>query len=499
MHSNSDSKIPRSPVVAVMGHIDHGKSTLLDYIRSTNVVDKETGGITQKISAYEMTHKFKDRSEKKITFLDTPGHEAFSKIRQRGAGVADVAVLVVSAEDGVKPQTLDALKAIKSSGVPFVVAINKIDRPNANIEKTKMSLAENEVFIEGYGGDITAVPISAKTGAGIEELLDMIILTHDVLGYTGDPNKQAEGIIIEAHTDKNKGTQATLVIKDGTLNVGDFIVCGKAWAKIRFIETFAGKKIDSATFSSPVQITGWSELPNVGEISFAVKNRDDALKITSEYQVSEVNDISECNMDSEYCIPLIIKTDAQGTSDAIVHEIKKINTSEISFKIIHAGIGDINESDMKSALTKTGSIVISFGVGVDKQAETIRERNNIEIKKSFLIYELADYLKDVLISRKPKKMVEEIQGSLKVLKFFSKTKDKQVIGCRVENGKVDKGSSVKIFRRENLIGLGKILEIQSQKVKVSSIEEGTECGMLFESKIETAPGDILQSTIMIEK
>ncbi len=495
--------IPRPPVVAVMGHIDHGKSTLLDYIRTANTAAGEEGGITQRISAYELMHKMADGSEKKITFLDTPGHEAFSKIRMRGASVADVAVLVVSAEDGVKPQTLDALKALKNAGIPFLVAINKIDKPNADVLRTKQSLAENEIYVEGYGGDITSVPISAKTGEGVPELLDMILLTTDVLGHMGNIENAAEGIVIEAHTDKKTGTNATLIVKDGTLKTGDFIVCGKAWAPVRYIEDFRGKKIPSATFSSPVRITGWSELPDVGDIFTIAKNkneaaeRSDAARLAAQKVAQTQSQLA--NIQAEAYIPIVIKADAQGAIDAILHEIAKINNDRIAYKIVHAGVGDIREGDAKIALAKEGTIIVGFSVTIDKQADALRERNGLVVKTFGIIYELADYLKELLIERTPKKMVEEQCGTLKVLKFFSKTKDKQVIGGRVEAGIIDVDANLKIMRRENEIGIGHIRELQSQKIKTSSVSEGTECGLLLEAKIEVAPGDKLISCRMIEK
>jgi translation initiation factor IF-2 len=497
------ASIPRPPVVAIMGHIDHGKSTLLDYIRTTNTASGEEGGITQRISAYEVIHKTSDGNDKKITFLDTPGHEAFSKIRMRGASVADVAILVVSAEDGVKAQTLDAMKAIKSAGIPFLVAINKIDKPNANILQTKQSLAENEIYVEGYGGDITSVPISAKTGDGVSELLDMILLTTDVLGHTGLETNSAEGIVIEAHTDKKSGTTATLIVKDGTLKVGDFIVCGKAWAPVRYIEDFRGIKIPSATFSSPVRLTGWSELPDVGDVFSIAKNKNEAMEKADLHKQSGTHAANTqtaiAATASESYIPVVIKADAQGAIDAILHEIIKINSDRISYKVVHTGVGDIRETDAKIAMAKEGTIIVGFSVTIDKQADALRERHNLEIKSFGIIYELADYLKELLVSRTPKKMIEEHCGTLKVLKFFSKMKDKQVIGGRVEAGIIEKDALVKIMRRENEIGRGHIRELQCQKIKTSTVNEGNECGLMIEAKIEVAPGDKLESCRMIEK
>ncbi len=493
--------IPRPPVVAVMGHIDHGKSTLLDYIRRTNTTDREAGGITQRISAYECTYTMPDGSDRKITFLDTPGHEAFAKIRTRGADVADIAILVVSAEDGVKPQTLDALKAIRSSNTPFIVAINKIDRPNADVLRTKMSLAENEVYVEGYGGDVTAVPISAKTGEGISELLEMIILTSDVLEQMSDLGKLAEGIIIEANTDKN-GVTATVIIKDGTLNTGEYIVCNNAYAPVRFIEDYKGSKLSSATFSTPVRITGWSEIPQVGDICVSVKSRKEAIeKVEANLEKSQSKQhIKQSNVSkSETLVPIIIKADTQGSIDAIRHEIAKVDSDRIAVKVVHAEIGEVRESDIKLSTTTPGIVIVKFNVGIDKQADIMRERVGTEVASFSIIYELSDYLKDLLAKRTPKKLVEENTGVLKVLKQFSKVKDKQVMGGRVESGSIVLGSKVKIVRRENEIGYGEIRELQSQKAKTSTVNEGNECGLMVESKIEIVPGDQLHAYIKVEK
>ena len=499
MSTPNDKIRPRPPVVAVMGHIDHGKSTLLDYIRSTNVVAGETGGITQKISAYEIDHKLSDGVVKKITFLDTPGHEAFSKIRTRGASVADVAILVVSAEDGVKPQTLDALKAIKSAGIPYIIAMNKIDKPNADLNRTKQSLAENEIFVEGYGGDITAVPVSAKTGAGVSDLLDLVALQTDVLGFMSDESKPAEGIVIEAHTEKGTGINATLIIKDGTLKVGNVVVCGNRYAPVRFMENYLGKKIAEATFSSPIRVTGWNDMPDVGDIFTTVKNKKEAEKLIEENESNKPKEENAIEVTSEALIPIIIKADAQGAINAIFHEIKKINNESIGFKVLHAGVGEIRESDVKLATSKEGTVIVGFSVGIDKQADAIRERFGVETKYFGIIYELADYLKEIAVTKKPKKMVEEISGVIKVLKFFSKVKDRQVIGGRAIQGTVPVDTKVRILRRGNEIGFGHLRELQSQKVKVGEISEGTECGISIDAKIEIAPGDELQAIVMVEK
>ena len=493
----AQKQIERAPVICIMGHIDHGKSTLLDYIRKTNIVDKEAGGITQKISAYEVVHK-----GKKITFLDTPGHESFAKIRRRGASVADIAVLVVSAEDGVKPQTLDALKSINSAKIPFVIAINKIDKPNANIERTKQSLAENDIYIEDWGGKIPYVPISAKTGEGINDLLDMVLLCAELEELKGDANKSAEGIVLEAHVHKTKGITATLIIKNGTLETGSFVVSEHAFSPVRIIEDFKGDKITSATFSSPIQIVGWTDLPQVGANFSVCSTKKEAEIITKKYIIDKQQNPSVVPI-KEFIgavyVPIIIKADAAGTLDAITHEIKKLETDKIRARIIHRGVGDINENDIKSAMGKADNIIVGFNVKIDPQAQVLREREGIEINLFSIIYELSDYLKEIFETRTPKFDVEESKGKLKVLKFFSKTKDKQVIGGKVVEGSIHVKEIVKIMRRDVEIGRGTLVELQHSKLKVGELEEGKEGGILVDSKIDIAPGDILECFIIVKK
>ncbi len=285
--------IPRPPVVAVMGHIDHGKSTLLDHIRSTNVTEKEAGGITQHISSYEVVHKGKDDTDQKITFLDTPGHEAFSSVRTRGAKAADIAILVVAADDGVNTQTLDALGCIKEAELPYIIAINKIDKPGADVERTKQSLAEHDIYVEGYGGDISWAAISAKTGEGISDLLDLVLLAAELEELTGNPEVRAEGVIIESNLDKKKGITATIIIKNGTLRNGMALQSGKSYVPLRIIENFLGKNISEASFSSPVAVTGWSELPRVGDIFHTFDNKKEALEAAKNYTQEPVKEDSK--------------------------------------------------------------------------------------------------------------------------------------------------------------------------------------------------------------
>src|SRR3989344_6859865 len=327
--------LPRPPIVVIMGHIDHGKSSLLDYIRKSNVVAGEAGGITQHLSAYEVNHPVKEGVANRITFLDTPGHQAFSKMRSRGAGVADIAILVVSAEDGVKEQTKEALKAIKEAGIPYIVAINKIDKPNANIERTKQNLAENEIYLEGFGGDVPFVPISAKLGTGVSDLLDMMLLVAEMENLTGDSTLHAEGVVVESHIDTKRGTSATLIITNGTLKKGSFILAEESMAPVRAIENFLGKQVPEATFSSPVQITGFDSLPAVGATFRAYSNKKDAEKAQdalreARAKVKPVAIIRTIPLaENALVVPIVLKSDVAGTLEALEKEISKIERERI--------------------------------------------------------------------------------------------------------------------------------------------------------------------------
>lgn len=500
--NNNINMIERPPVVAIMGHIDHGKSTLLDYIRKTNIVDKEAGGITQHVSAYEVVNQSEKGEGKKITFLDTPGHEAFQAIRVRGAHIADIVVLVVSAEDGVKPQTLEALKCIKEEGMPYIVAINKIDRPGADIERTKQSLAENEIYIEGYGGSIPSVPISAKTGEGIPSLLDMILLVAEMEELKGDTAKKAEGIVLESNLDAKKGISATLVIKEGSLKKGMFVTADDSISPIRMMEDFAGKQISEATFSSPIKIIGWNKLPKAGAIfkSFDSKKEaeESAVKFTQiiSTECKKTNTNVPCDKPS---LPIILKADVSGSMEAIIHETLKIKNDRIDLKTISSGIGTISENDVRLASGDLNTVILGFNVKIDPPAANMAERLGIEIKTFDIIYKLTEWLEQKLKEKAPVLEVEELTGKAKILKIFSKSKDKQIIGGRVEEGNLISGVTIRILRRDAEIGQGKVRGLQIQKEKATEVKEGLEFGSMIESKTEIAPGDKIESFKIVKK
>jgi translation initiation factor IF-2 len=487
--------VPRPPVVVVMGHIDHGKSTLLDYIRKSNVVDGEAGGITQHLSAYEVAHKDQEGKDRTITFLDTPGHEAFKGMRNRGAQAADIAILVVSAEDSVKAQTLEAFKTIVEAKLPYVVAINKIDKPNANPEKVKMDLAEKGIYVEGWGGDIPFAEISAKSGAGIDHLLEIILLVADIAELTGNPSLPAEGVIIESHLDTKRGITATLIIRNGTMKKGMHLSSGSSIATTRMMQNFHLKQIDEASLSQPVGIIGWSEIPPIGGIFKCYESKKEAEDAGKESIA--VNARTRKNpgekTDLSRRIPIIVRADTTGTADAVVSEIEKLALPSIGWKILVADVGTIGEGDIKLAMIDPETIIVGFNTKIDPRARELNEQAGVTVTQFDIIYKLSEYLAEVIEKRRPRVEVIKVGGVFKAQKFFSKTKERQVIGGTVQTGEISVGNEVRILRRENEIGQGTIVGMEQNRAKVKTVGEGFPCGVLFESRIEIAPGDMIEA------
>src|SRR3989344_1309893 len=489
---------PRPPVVAILGHIDHGKSTLIDYIRKTNVVEKEAGGITQHVSAYEIK-RLKDGIEKKVTFLDTPGHEAFTKIRTRSAGAADIAALVISAEDGVKPQTLEVLKHIKESNLPYVVVITKIDKPSADIAKTKQNLAEHGIYVEGFGGDTTVIELSALTGKGVEDFLDMILLMAEMDAKTGDPEALGSGVIIESRRDPKRGVIAVGIIKDGTVRRGLFAASRGTITPLRFLLDSEDNSVEEITFSSPVQMIGWDDMPKTGEEFKTFLKKDDATAYANEGETAKHEDIKKME-EGVTPLSLIVKADTLGSLEAVIGEIEKLSRERIMPKIVSQGVGIINENDVKSAMATTGgAIIFGFNTKIDSQALHLADRSGVSILSFNIIYELQDKVKELLEEREPRIEVEEIESVSKILKIFGATKGKQIIGGRVNTGVLKRGTNVKILRREALIGIGKIKELQQAKIAAEIVNEGIEFGAMLESKTDIAPGDIIQAITLVTK
>ena len=523
-NAKKSNLVLRPPVVVIMGHIDHGKSTLLDYIRKTNVVDKEAGGITQVISAYEVEvpqeePKSRENEENrgiprparddftnsKITFLDTPGHEAFSKMRERGAEIADIAILVVSATEGVKPQTIEAWKTIVESKIPCIVAINKIDKPEANIEKTKNELAENEIYLENYGGKIPFVEISAKIGTRVTDLLSLVLLLAEMENLVGDSALDASGFVIEVNLDSKRGIMATLIIKNGSIKKGMTVAVEDTLCSTRIMENFLGKTIDEASFSSPVRIVGFDKMPRVGAPFKTFQKKKEALKYIQELPSTKGEQTSpKTEENSKKIIPIIIKADVSGSIEAIEKEIAKISAkggpasggkeeSTAEFKIVSKGVGPISESDIKGVSCGVDALVIGFNVKADSSALEIAEKRNITITYFEIIYKMTEWLEKQMEERRPRVETVEITGRAKIIRAFSRTKERQIVGGKVTEGKINLNSTVKIMRREFEIGRGKIVNLEKSKIKVSGVEEGAEFGMMIESKTEIVAGDVLES------
>ncbi len=520
MEKNTEKKITsRPPVVVVMGHIDHGKSTLLDYIRKTNVAEGEIGGITQNISAYEVVHKparpngrsggDEWEQERKITFLDTPGHEAFSKMRERGAIVADIAILIVSAEDGVKPQTIEAWKTIHEAKLPAIVAINKIDKPNANIEKTKQELAENEIYLENYGGKIPYAEISAKSGAGVDNLLSLILILAEMENFTGNPEEDATGFVIEVNLDSKRGIQATLIIKNGTLSKGMFVVVENAITSTRIIQNFKGEMTDSASPSEPIRLCGFDKMPRVGAMFKSFKNKKEAEEFIDspleEYPLGGGGEILPHRLSAtpqegnKKIIPILLKADVSGSLEAIEKEIAKIKNERAEFKIIGKGVGAISESDIKNITNAENAIIIGFNVKADKSALEVAQKRGITISLFDIIYKLTEWLEVEMEKRRPRVETVETTGRAKIIRAFSRTKERQIIGGKVLEGQMLLNGTVKIMRREFEIGRGRIVNLEQGKVKTSAVSEGLEFGMMLESKMEVAAGDVLELFSIAQK
>jgi translation initiation factor IF-2 len=516
----------RPPIVAIVGHIDHGKSTLLDYIRKTNVVEGEAGGITQHLSAYEAVHK-NATGEHKITFLDTPGHEAFKAMRSRGLEVADVAILVVSSEDGVKQQTVEALNLIKEVEIPYIVAFTKIDKPGSNLEKAKMSMLEHNVYLEGLGGDIAFVAVSGKSGEGVPELLDLILLAAELEGLSADLEAPGEGLVIEARVDTKRGNTATLIIKNGAVESGEYIISGEAVAPVRIMENFAGKPIKSAQAGSPIRIVGFSVLPRIGDKWRTVESKKEAERdaqeaksaasvllsqrrsasdeeTRSEKGSTEAAEPAETTTAIHIILPIVIKTDVAGTGDAVMHELEKLpQDPRLEVRIVSRSVGPISEGDIRlaapGASSPQGGIVLGFNVKVEGVARDLAERLGVEIGVFDIIYKLTEWLGEQLQKRQPREKTDEQTGTARVLKVFSTTKGKVILGGKVDQGELALGEEIKIMRRDLELGRGTITSLQTQKTPVKKIPSGSEFGAQIKTSAEPAPGDLIQSFKVVYK
>lgn len=493
----------RPPVVTVMGHVDHGKTKLLDAIRSTDVVATESGGITQHIGAYQVTIKTKENKERTITFLDTPGHEAFSAMRAHGANITDVVVLVVAANDGVKPQTIEAINHAKAAGVPVVVAINKIDLPDADPEKVKLQLADHDLLSEEWGGNVPMVPVSAKDNQNIDQLLEMVLLVADLKELKADPTLPATGVVIESHMQAGRGPIATVLIQEGTLKTSDSFVVGETYGKVRIMENYLAKKIPSAGPATPVIIAGLQDLPNFGDQFLAVEDEKQAKELTKvktiKRKVLSITDISEeIKAGKIKELKLVLKADVAGSLEALKTSLENLSTDEVKIHIIHEGVGDVSESDINMAIA-SHALVIGFRVKVDGDVMNLAKRENIKISIYDIIYQLLDDLSAALSGLLEPEIVETEIGRLSVLAVFKITKTDKIIGGKVISGKLQNNAEVKIMRDKEEIGAGKIKGLQQEKKDVSEVLENFECGLDVETPTKITAGDVLEAYIKEER
>ncbi len=485
-----------------MGHVDHGKTSLLDTIRATNVMGKESGGITQHIGAYQVETSPSAGSGPKrlITFLDTPGHEAFTAIRSRGVKVADIAVLVVAADESVKPQTKEAIKIIKNENMPFIVAINKIDKESANIQKVKQDLAAEDVLVEDWGGKIPVVEISAKAGKNISELLDMILLVAELEELKEDISLPAEGVIIESHLDKRRGYVATVLVQKGILSLGDWIAVGKVTGKIKSMEDFNGNTITEARPSQPVMLTGWSQVPNTG------------ANLTAAYSKLEAEKLAEANVNvnltplflflsetvdlEKKTYNLILKADVRSSLEAVDSALRVISSEEVRYSIIGYDIGDISENDVKTAIA-TKSDIIGFRVGSGQSVGRLAEKEGIKVQMFDIIYELIETVRKNMAGLLEPNISKVQLGKLKVLATFKKSAKSQIFGGKVLSGKAVRGAMGEITRNEIMVSVGKIGQLQHNKEDMSEVKEGLEAGIRLDIILgqpfeEVQAGDILE-------
>ena len=477
----------RPPIVTIMGHVDHGKTSLLDYIRSANVAAGEAGGITQHISAYQIEHKMSDGKKRKVTFIDTPGHEAFSALRSHRASITDLVVLVVAADDGVKPQTLEALKFARAAGVPILVAITKTDTPGADLDRAKKQLVEHDLAPEDWGGKTVVVPVSSKTGEGVPQLLELIVLTTDLQELRADPETSPQGIVIEANLDKQLGAVARVLVYNGTLRPGQVVVIGKTYGRIRTMDDDRGKKIAAAGPAVPVLISGLKDVPVFGEALQAVPNEKVAKSMTAGLNAGQRRQAGE----SENVVPIVLKADVGGSLAALEDSIKKLQIKDATVEIVSSGIGATNENDVNLAKA-SGATIIAFRSTPPKRVSELARRDEVEIKESWVIYEILEYLTETLKKIASPTYTTVELGRLKVLAVFSGKKDTQIVGGEVAEGIVKKGSDIKILRQKEEVGTGKVEGLQLGKIETDEVEKGSQCGLsLFELSAQAEVGDVL--------
>jgi translation initiation factor IF-2 len=497
-----EDMVPRPPVITVMGHVDHGKTSLLDAIRSTEVAAGEAGGITQHIGAYQVTTP----SGGKITFIDTPGHAAFTSMRARGAKVTDVVVLVVAADDGVMPQTVEAIHHAKAAKVPMIVAINKIDKQDARPERVRSELLQHEVQVESMGGDVLDVEVSATQKTNLDSLLESLALQAELLDLKANPNRPAEGTVIEARLDRGRGPVATVLVQRGTLKVGDIIVAGAEWGRVRALVSDTGGNVDTAGPSTPVEVLGFSGTPDAGDRLAVVENEARAREVT-DYRARQKREkmvarsagmrgsleqmMTQLKTSGLKEFPLIVKGDVQGSIEAIIGALEKLGTDEVTARVLHAGVGGITESDVTLA-EASGVPIIGFNVRAHKEAREAAERSGIEIRYYNIIYDLVDDVKKAMSGLLSPTLRETMLGNAQILEIFNVSKVGKVAGCRVTDGTVERGANVRLIRDNVVIHEGKLSQLKRFKDDVREVQVGQECGMAFENYQDMRAGDVIE-------
>lgn len=477
----------RPPIITILGHVDHGKTTLLDTIRKTSVAAKEAGGITQHISAYQVKKK-----GEWITFVDTPGHEAFSAMRERGVSIADIAVLVVAADDGVRPQTKEVIAYLKEKKLPVIVAINKIDRPEANPMRVKQELSDNGIVIEEWGGDVICTEISAKSGLGIDKILEDILLIAEVEDFKADFKRDGLAVVLESHLDPQKGPVATVLVKTGSLKIGQDVIAGSSSGRIRKMEDFSGKNLQIAEPSTPVTIMGFGSIPKVNDV-LQVVNRKSISQIKNQsaengsLKTKKVQDLLDEKVGR---LKIILKSDVQGSLEAIEQILSTIKSEEVAVQYIGTGVGNITESDVKIA-ESSGATILGFNVVVTPVAKRLSEGAQVEIKTYNIIYELVEDVKRMLSDLLPVEIERTDLGTLKVLAIFKNGKREMIVGGRVNEGKIIKGENIEIKRDGEIVGKGKLSNLQQNKNNTQEVNQGNECGVTFEGSVKIKEGDSL--------
>ncbi|MCI8879011.1 MAG: translation initiation factor IF-2, partial [Oscillospiraceae bacterium] len=499
----AEDLVPRAPVVVVMGHVDHGKTSLLDYIRSASVAKGEAGGITQHIGAYQT-----EINGKPITFLDTPGHEAFTSMRARGAMVTDIAILVVAAEDGIMPQTVESINHAKAAEIPIIVAINKMDKPEANPERIKQQLTEHELVAEEWGGETIVCPISAKTGMGIDNLLEMVTLTAEVAELKANPNRAAQGTVVEARLDKGRGPVATLLVQNGTLHTGDIIIAGTAVGRVRAMVDDKGNRLTDAGPSVPVEITGLGEVPGAGSTFNAVaderlarelveqRKAEERAKAAAPIQKVSLEDLfSQIQAGEVKDLNIIVKADVQGSAEAVKASLEKLSNEEVRVRVIHSGVGAVSESDVMLASTSK-AIIVGFNVRPDASARDSAARSNVDMRMYRVIYDAINEVEAAMKGMLAPKFREALIGHAEVRQTFKVSGLGTVAGCYVQDGKIQRNCQVRIVRDGIVIHEGMLASLQRFKDAVKEVASGYECGMSIEKFNDIKDGDIIECFVM---